>query len=104
MNQEYHCQALFPGDTKEVEGEDAADDKPARNPRQPGEDDQKTDKYEQENIFGGPKHHTEGQPGPQKVGHGNQFDPDTGNDDADASPNFIRPNDALGKGWKESLD
>ena len=85
MNQKYHCQALFFGYTEEIKSKDTTNKKPARNPCQPGEDDQKTEEYEQENVIGGPKHDPEGKSGPQEVGGGNQFDPDTGDYDSDAS-------------------
>ncbi len=104
MNQEYHRQTLCLGHTEEIESEDTTDEKPARNPRQPGEDDQKTQKHQNENVFGGPKHDPEGKPGPQEVGGSNQFDPDTGDDDTDASPNLVRPNDAIVKRLKEPVN
>ena len=104
MNQEYHCQALFLGNTEEIKSKYTTDKKPARNPHQPGEDDKKTQKHEKENIFGGPKHDPEGKPGPQEVGGGNQFDSNTGDDNTGASPNFVGPNDALVKRLKESVN
>ena len=97
MNQEYHRQTLFLGDNEEIKSEYTTDEKPARNPCEPGKDDQEAQKHEQENVIGRPKHHTEGKPGPQEVGGGNQFDSNTGDDDTGASPNFVGPNDTLGK-------
>ena len=97
MDKKYHRQTLFLGNTEEIKSKNAADEKSARNPCQPGEDDQKSQEYEQENVIGGPKHDPEGKPGPQEVGGGNQFDSNTGDDDTGASPNFVGSNDALGK-------
>ena len=100
----HHGERLLVVHPQEPQRVNRTDEESARDPREAGHNDEKTEKHDEKDVVGRPQHYSEGEAGPEKMCDGDQLDEDTREHDTDASPRCSRPHDAFGESARDTID